>query len=287
MGELKYDLAVAYRVHPKSSRSAPPAFKNDKFKLVELCFKSFKTSLDSLKVKLWILVDNCPVEYENMFRQVWKSDDLTFVRFQGITGAAALKEQIRILTEQSDSEVVYCAEDDYFYLAGQFQMAVDFLNQNPAIDFISPYDHPDIHTTDLHNEKSPSKQFGGKVWNSCCSTTHTFLTTRSTLRECQDVLRVTKASIPDLAQWLALTKRRVFDIKNLLKWCVTHQYWAASIMIAWNYYWTQILFGRQRTLWIPHPSIATHMAVGMEAPGVDWQKFIGEQTGASQEKRVS
>lgn len=279
MGEFNYDLAAVFRVYPKPSRTAPPMFGNDKFKLVELCFKSFKDSLSSMRVKLWILVDSCPPEYEVMFRRIWASDDLVFVRFQGITASAALREQIRILTGQTDANIVYCTEDDYFYLPGQFKLAVDFLNLNPDADFVSPYDHPDIYNTELHVRKSPIKNFNGKVWNSCCSTTHTFLTRRATLLECRNVFwrtkwwdpfRLLNGIMPDLSHWLALTKRNVFDWRTLLKWCRTHRYWAVSIFIAWNYFWRQILFGKRRTLWVPKPSIATHMADGYYAPEIDW-----------------
>jgi hypothetical protein len=279
MGEFKYDLAVAYRVYPKPSRTAPPVFGNDKFKLVEVCFKSFKASVAEVRAKIWILVDSCPPEYEAMFREVWGPADLTFVRYQGISAPTALKEQIRILTEQTDAEIIYCAEDDYCYLPGQFKTAVDFLKQNPDADFVSPYDHPDIHNTELHAGPKPTKSSGGKVWTSCGSTTHTFLTRRSTLLECQSVFQVTQwwdpfrllnGIMPDLSHWLALTKRRVFDLGSLLQWCRTHRYWALSILIAWNYHWKQILFGRRRTLWVPQPSLATHLSEGYAAPGIDW-----------------
>jgi hypothetical protein len=37
------------------------------------------------------------------------------------------------------------------------------------------------------------------------------------------------------------------------------------------------LFGRRLTLWIPQPSIATHMVARLQAPGIDWQKEFQEQ----------
>lgn len=52
---------------------------------------------------------------------------------------------------------------------------------------------------------------------------------------------------------------------------------AGSILLAWYYCWRQILFGNKYTLWVPHPSIATHMVAGMEAPGVDWQKEFDQR----------
>ena len=44
--------------------------------------------------------------------------------------------------EQTDAEIVHFAEDDYFYLPGQFQQAVNFSEQNPDADFVAPYEQP-------------------------------------------------------------------------------------------------------------------------------------------------
>jgi hypothetical protein len=277
MSQFSYDLAVAYRIYPKMSAARPPIFAGDKFKLAELCLKSFKDSLGGLRVKLWVLLNNCPPTYETLFTELWPSEDVVLLRYPGVPAGTTLHEQSRILMEQTDAKIVYFAEDDYFYLPGQFQLAVDFLKQNPAADFVSPYDHLDLHTTDLHNPSCETRAFGGKDWSSCISTTHTFLAKRAALIECQSFLhRLFRAykeqGIPDLAMWMALTKRRVFNPVKFIRWSASHRYWAGSIFLAWYFCWRQILFGRRYTLWIPHPSIATHMVAGLEAPGVDWQK---------------
>jgi hypothetical protein len=81
---------------------------------------------------------------------------------------------------------------------------------------------------------------------------------------------------PDLSKWLALTKKRVFNPFLFVKWAVTNHFWAGSIFYAWYYCWRQILFGHRYNLWIPRPSIATHMVAGMEAPGVDWQRHFAD-----------
>ena len=65
----QYDVAVAYRIYPKVSR-APPVFADDKYQLSELCLKSFRDSLGSLKVKMFVLLDNCPPSYEDLFTEI-------------------------------------------------------------------------------------------------------------------------------------------------------------------------------------------------------------------------
>ena len=43
---------------------------DDKSKLSELCLKSFKDSLGSLKVRMFVLLDDCPPSYEDLFKQI-------------------------------------------------------------------------------------------------------------------------------------------------------------------------------------------------------------------------
>ncbi len=142
MSKKKYDLAIAYRIYPKIS-GRPPIFENDKYKLSDLCLKSLKNSLGSLKVKLYILLDNCPPKYEDLFKKYFKNEDLNLIRLKGIGNKGTFYLQLKILTEQNDAENVYLAEDDYCYLPNQFQKMVYLLRRDPEVDFITPYDHSD------------------------------------------------------------------------------------------------------------------------------------------------
>jgi len=155
--------------------------------------------------------------------------------------------------EQTDAEIVHFAEDDYFYLPDQFHLAVDFLKQNPDADFVAPYQGLGFYTGDMENLSRETRVFGGKDWNSCVSTTHTFLAKRAALIECQDLFhRLFRAlrgrGVPDLAMWMALTKKRVFNPIKFIYWLVPHRFWAGSMVLAWYYCWRQILFGRRYTL---------------------------------------
>jgi hypothetical protein len=285
MGQFSYDVAVAYRIYPKVSNTCnnhPPIFGEDKLKLAELCLKSLKNSLGGLRVKLWALLNDCPPAYESLFTRLWAPEDLVLVRYPGVGAGTTLHEQTRILLEQTDAEIVHFAEDDYFYLPDQFHLTVDFLKQNPDADFATPYENFDYYTADLNKLPYETRAFGGKKWNSRVSTTHTFMGKRTSLIECQDVFhglfRARRGrTIPDLAMWMALTKKRVFNPVKFICWLVPHRFWSGSMVLAWYYCWRQILFGRRYTLWAPHPTIATHMVAGLEAPGIDWQKEFQRQ----------
>jgi len=65
-------------------------------------------------------------------RTIWFSCD-----FDGAGNRATFAKQIEILLEHDDAEVVYFAEDDYFYLPGQFQEMLEFLTAHDDVDFVS------------------------------------------------------------------------------------------------------------------------------------------------------
>jgi hypothetical protein len=115
----KYDLTVAYRIYPKISGS-PAVFSNDKYKLSEFCLKSFKNSLGNLKVKMFVLLDNCPSKYKDLFLKYFDAENLNFIELDGIGNQSTFSLQIKLLLNQNFSEIIYFAEDDYFYLPNQF-----------------------------------------------------------------------------------------------------------------------------------------------------------------------
>ncbi len=104
MSKFEYDLAVAWRIYPKSSASRPAVFADDKLKLAEFCFKSFIESLGGMRVKLWVLLNNCPPEYETMFTRLWPAKDLVLLRYPGVPPGTTIHEQSRTLMEQADAE---------------------------------------------------------------------------------------------------------------------------------------------------------------------------------------
>ena len=276
----KYDLAIACRVCSIPSLSPPPVFAEDKLKLVELCLRSLLASYGNLRVKLWIILTG-PPEYQQMFERIWPKADLVVLNVGRIGNPRSLQKQLEILTEQTDADLVFVAEDDYFYRPGTLPAAVEFLRREPASTFVSLYDHPDNDVIPFQKKLpgAPPQKSSGLEWHSRATTTHTFLTRKTTLAECRSVFRAVFlgkhklwGSDTDTAHWLALTKTGIFNLPMFLRSLFAYRYWAACVFLAWFFRWRQVLFGRRYTLWVPRPSVATHMIAGDEAPGVDWRK---------------
>jgi hypothetical protein len=218
---------------------------------------------------VWLLLDSCPPEYEGLFRRYLDPEDLVVVRLEGAGNGATFARQIDILLEQRDSDVVYFAEDDYFYLPGQFREMVDFLGMQDDVDFVSPYDHPDCYKLDLHREPKWLRTNGSHHWRTAASTCLTFLARKETVAEHASVFRSYARGNYDCALWLSLTKHRVFSPRAFIRYLLQGSYWKI-LAKAWLYGWRQILFGRRVKLWVPVPGIATHLDAKALSPNVDW-----------------
>jgi hypothetical protein len=264
----QYDVAVAYRIYPKVSK-VPPVFPNDKYKLSELCLKTFKDSLGSLKVKMFVLLDNCPPSYEDLFKRYFDEHDLELIRLNGVGNRATFDMQIKTLLDQNSSEIVYFAEDDYLYHPNQFESMVKLLREEEQVDFVSPYDHSDYYVLDFHNQRNFIKFFDGKHWRTAAGTCLTFLTTKTKLGKTQHVFQSYTNGNRDIPLWLSLTKHMLINPLVIFKYYRNRQFFN-NMYLAWQFCWRQILFGKRWNLWVPIPSIATHMESNFLAPTFTW-----------------
>jgi hypothetical protein len=274
-----YDLAVAYRICSQLSK-AGSAFGNDKYRLSEICLKSFKESLADLRAKVWVLLDNCPPQYTRLFQKYVPAEDLVLVHLNDAGNRATFARQVEILLSQEDAEIVYFAEDDYLYLPGQFPSMIKFIQANHDVHFISPYDHLDCYNLDLHRGPKSLRIFDDRHWRTAASTCLTFLTNRQTLRGARYALQTYSHSNHDCSMWLSLSKESVFSASKLVKCLLSKDpRGQASLMAkAWLHGWRQILFGRKWNIWIPIPAMATHLDANALSPAVDWTSLIKQKT---------
>jgi len=302
MKKRTYDLVVAYRIYPKVSKS-PPVFQNDKYKLAHLCLKSFKESLGSLNAKIYALLDNCPPEYDDLFYRYFKKENLEIIRLNGVGNQATFKLQLDILLKQNYSEMVYFAEDDYFYFPNQFEKMINFLKNNIDVDFVTPYDHLDYYVLPLHDYKSILKNYSNKQWKKVGSTCCTFLTSKTALNNTKKVFkkysyvknffnraifkqnrylnRIFKDFLRDANDadiWLSLTKTNVFNLFKLIRFKFQRISAFRYYFRSWRFHWKQILFGKKWNLYCPKPTIATHMESKSLSPNINWEEIFKKES---------
>lgn len=265
-----FDLAVAYRIYPGISKT-PAFFSNDKLKLSELCLKSFKRSLGDLRVKIWALLDGCPAEYEELFLEVLGDAHLEIIRLGGVGNLSTFSLQIDLLTKQTVAPYVYFAEDDYFYLPNGLSTMLTFMREHCDVDFVTPYDHPDSYYTSSRFERHQVRPFGDRYWRTASSTCLTFLTSRQKLVATESMFRSYCKGNMDCPIWLSLTQKG--ELANLrVHWNDTFRLktWAKT----WIWGYRALLFGRRCRLWVPMPTLATHMESSGLSPLIDWQSLF-------------
>ncbi len=272
MNSKNYDLAVAYRIYPGVSK-LPPVHSDSKLKLSELCLKSFKDSLGSLKIKMWVLLDNCPPDYETLFRKYFDDEDLVMINLPGIGNNGTFRKQTELLLEQTDSEYVYFAEDDYFYLPGAFEEMYHFARETGA-DCVTPYDHKDLYTMDLHRYRSRITAWGTRHWRDVSASCMTFLTTKKLLSKTKNIFLSYSRRNDDASMWMSMTKMKVFNPALYLKYLFKDRRMFKVLLKIWFFGWRQVFFHRKVVLWSPMPAVATHMESNFLSPGRDWNELF-------------
>lgn len=262
-----YDLAIAYRIYPKISK-VPPIYPEDKYKLSELCLASLVKSVENLKVKWFVIFDDCPDSYFEMFRK-YLPEDAEYISTNVRSNGATFGMQMDILLKQKYSDYIYFAEDDYFYINGNFEKMLTVIKLDD-IDFLSPYDHLDLYTSTFHNEKYEIRYLSDSHWRSCASTTMTFLTTKSTLAKTKSVFSTYIRKNYDSSLWMALTGYNVHNPIRFIKLLKSHKETLKIFAKSWIYTPLQVLFGKKYNLFTPIPSFALHLDNICMSPGIDW-----------------
>lgn len=274
----EYDVAVAYRIYPKPPKIPAVVYPLDKLRMSEVCLKSFKDSLGSLRVKILVILDGCDKSYEKLFTDLFNEEDLIIKHVNKIGNYATFDLQLEWLKNQDYSEWIYFAEDDYIYTPNGFSDILSFAkSKNSQPNFISPYDHPDYGSLLWHTfgETPTIIETNNRRWTSRASTTCTFLTSRKLLREVSAILEM-YPRLGDIGFWALLTKRNVIDPRFLAYLAITQkERWLIRYFIkALLYGWRHIVSSHKYTLWAPTPSLATHAETDFLAKGVDWEGVI-------------
>lgn len=261
------DLAVAYRIYPGISRT--PAYSaRDKFKLAQMCLASFRRALGRLDAKIFAILDGCPPEYERLFEDTLDGLDLKVIPTSHLGNQRTFSYQIDLLTQETDCDYLFFAEDDYFYLPNALEKIVAFMRDNPDADFVTPYDHPDSYRTSSRYERHLVKPWGDRYWRTASSTCLTFLASRNALAETASIFLTYGIGNMDCPIWLSLTQKLLLANPRV-HFCDSFRF--KTWLKTWRWGWTNILFNRRFRLYAPLPTLATHMESSCLSPLVNWE----------------
>ncbi len=262
------DIAIVYRIYPKISK-VPAAFPDDKLKMSELCLSSFKRALSGISFKLWVILDNCPSQYNELFKKYF-GDEVELIPTPQIGNPGTFGMQMDILLAQNEAEIVYFAEDDYFYLDNAFLEMLEMMKSQHKPDFLTPYYHLDYDTMDLHRWNKSEITFRKRDWRTENTTCMTFMTTKKILKQTERVFRTYTRKNYDASLWLTLTKKKIFNPIIYPQYLFKEFSTFKILGKAWLYSAVDLLFGKPYKLYAPVQSLGTHLDSKFLAPGVDW-----------------
>lgn len=268
---MKYDLTIAYRIYPLISK-VPAIYPNDKYKMSEICIKSFAKAIENINVKLYVILDNCPSEYMKLFKDNLKSDKIhiQFILTSGIGNGRTFGVQLTVLTN-SDTEYVYFAEDDYFYLENSITDLLKFSKEN-KIDYSTPYDHLDYYNHKLHLDKSQKvKEFNGIKYYTQKTTTMTFMANREKLIKDFAVFKSYTDNNWDNSMWLSLTSNKLINPFEFMRLALSDSQMLKMYIKSFIHTPKQLFNFNKRELWVPKPGTATHLDNKFLGPNIDWE----------------
>jgi len=288
----KFDIAVAYRCYPGISK-IPKYWEDNKLQMIICWLKSMVVCLWDIKAKFFIIADWIPQEREEIIKKsVWKNE-VSYVYTDCIWNWKTFEKQIDILLKQTDSDIVFFAEDDYLYNIDDqnwFYEAIQLLKGWKS-DFVSLFDHPVVYRWAFMRYKKYFILTKYRIWKTEASTCLTFMTTKKVLKETKHIFDFYVKWCWDYPMWICLTKINVFRFLDIdwnvkswlpswkkpsliqkLLWNFPRQY--IYVFMAWFYWWKQILFWKKYKLYVPTPSVSTHLESTDIAPIVDWDQVF-------------
>ncbi len=273
---MKYELAIAHRVCPALARGA--ARFTDKFEMVKATTASLASAIKGIRVRLVVILDGCPAEYERLFDDTFGGEEMASVDYERISTSAignhaTYAKQLEVLSAcVKDAGYVYFSEDDYIYRRDAFRAMMDFL-KGPDVDFVTPLDHPDRYSHVIPERKRVEVRVSGYChWRDVGTTCCTFMTTSSTFIKTRKLLECYGKGGCDGTLWLGLTKDSIFNVYATLGVLLRYltgrdKTWARCIAVsAWRFHKLKLLFSRHYRLWGPMPTLAVHLATSSLPP---------------------
>lgn len=268
---MKYDLAIAHRVCPILARTA--SHFTNKFEMVKATTISLANALKGIKVKLVVIFDGCPLEYERLFHQTFGEGNMPNVDYshvvtQSIGNSATYARQLEILsTATSEAQFLYFSEDDYIYQGSAFGAMMDFLHEE-GVDFVTPLDHPDGYQRDREGALAGLVRVTNMChWREVSSTCCTFMLKSLTMPRAFKSLTYYANGGSDYIMGLLLTKKGVFSPRAVIGGAVQYaigkpRNWMSCIPLsAWLKLGPRLFFSPRFHLWSPMPTLAVHLCI--------------------------
>lgn len=181
-------MKIIYRISDTGYNKVKPLYINN-----ENCLKNaVKTFGNS---EFLIIADNVSDETKKMIEWLVPNDNINHVSVGH--GAGTFNLALDLALKQSDGDVIYFLENDYLHTKNAETIIMEGINL--GADYVSGYDHPDKYIPASRGGNPQIEDDGGEVtkvylseschWKLTNSTTMTFASKVSTLKEDESILR--------------------------------------------------------------------------------------------------
>lgn len=266
---MKYSLAIAHRVCPVLAKTAYGF--TDKFEMVRATTASLAAAIKGIRTKLFVILDGCPVEYEQLFDETFRSFagiDYERISTPAVGNHPTYAKQMEMLSSVvEDAEFLYFSEDDYIYRADAFLAMMDFL-ENDGVDFVTPLDHPDRYSHLIPESlKAEIRVSAFCHWREVGTTCCTFMTKSLVFKKAARRIASYGEGVGDAMLWLGLTKDSAFSptatIGAFLRYLTgrrkTECGFEFMTLSAWLWHKWRLVFYRRYRLWGPIPTLSVHL----------------------------
>lgn len=160
-------LSVIYRLTDITSTNASPIFWDNKYRLNEICLRSFVEAFKDVNPHVYMIIDQSPDFYSSFVKQIVPfSMDIEF------TNSGVRENAVHQYDYVKDDDVYYFLECDYLHLPDAGRKMMDAVKE---FDFISPYDHPDKYKEGMIPKQKGISETKDHLWRETDSTTSTFM----------------------------------------------------------------------------------------------------------------
>ena len=274
---MKYQIAVAHRVCPALAKTA--SHYADKFEMVKATTASLARAVTGLRVRLVVILDGCPQEYERLFDNVFanvEGVDYSRENTPSIGNHATYGRQLEILKDcAAEAEYLYFSEDDYLYEPSAFAAMMRFLGR-PGVDFVTPLDQPDDYLEDRERVLASVVRVSEDChWREVASTCCTFMMKASTFKRAQKSLSYYAYGGTDFIMGELLTKKDVFSLRAVAGGVIKYMFsrdrnWINLIpALAWLKLGPRLFWAPRFRLWSPIPTFAVHLCKPSLPPFTD------------------
>lgn len=160
-------LSVIYRMSDITSTNASPIYWDNKFRLNEICLRSFVEAFKEVNPHVYMICDRCPEFYSSFVKQIVPFNmDIEF------TQSGVRENAVHQYDYVKDDDVYLFQECDYLYLPGSGQKMMSAVKY---CDFLSGYDHPDKYKEGMIPKNIVYQTILNQKWRTTDSTTSTFM----------------------------------------------------------------------------------------------------------------